>query len=118
MELEQLSRYADSVSASLNKSLGAPLGAALAGTQEFITDAVQVRQRFGGGWRPAGIPAAAALTALDHWRVRVVADHQRARTLAAALKNLQGVSLEHPVMSNLLVVQVQGMTARELAAKI
>lgn len=118
MELEQLSRYADSVSASLNKSLGAPLGAALAGTQEFITDAVQVRQRFGGGWRRAEIPASAALAALDRRRVRLTADHQRARTLAAALKNLQGVSLEHPVMSNLLVVQVQGMTARELAAKI
>jgi threonine aldolase len=118
VELEQLSQYADSVSLSLNKSLGAPLGAALAGTREFITEAVRVRQRFGGGWRPAGIPAAAALVALDHWRARLAADHQRARTLAAALTNLQGVSLEQPVMSNLLVVQVQGMTAHELAAKL
>ena len=118
MELEQLSRYADSVSASLNKSLGAPLGAALAGTQEFLTDAVQMRQRFGGGSRRAEIPASAALAALDRRRVRLTADHQRTRTLAAALKNLQGVSLEHPVMSNLLVVQVQGMTAHELTAKL
>ena len=65
VELEQLSQYADSVSLSLNKSLGAPLGAALAGTQEFITDAVQGRQRFGGARRRPGIPAAAALAALD-----------------------------------------------------
>ncbi|MDP6884794.1 MAG: beta-eliminating lyase-related protein, partial [Rhodospirillales bacterium] len=60
-----LTRHADTVALSLNKGLSAPLGAVLAGSADFIAVAVDIRQRFGGGWRPAGIPAAAGIVALD-----------------------------------------------------
>jgi len=50
--VRNLTKYAESVSISLNKGLSAPMGAILAGSKSFIEEAVRVRQRFGGGWRP------------------------------------------------------------------
>ena len=46
-----LAQLAETVSFNLNKGLCAPLGAILAGTSDFVNDAVRVRQMFGGGWR-------------------------------------------------------------------
>ena len=49
-----------------SKGLGAPIGAALAGSKAFISEAWRVKQRLGGAMRQAGIVAAAALYSLDH----------------------------------------------------
>jgi len=102
-----LARHADSVSFSLNKGLGAPLGAMLVGNRAFIQDAVRVRQMFGGGWRPAGIPAAAGLVALRRMVDRLADDHANARRLAEGLSNLPGISIDHDqVQTNLVLVKV------------
>ena len=45
-----LAQLAETVSFNLNKGLCAPLGAILAGTSDFVNDALRVRQMFGGGW--------------------------------------------------------------------
>ncbi len=75
----------DTVQVCLSKGLGAPVGSVVAGTAEFIDEARRLRKMLGGGVRQGGVLAAAGLVALD--RVdRLGEDHERARTLAAGLR--------------------------------
>ena len=72
----------DSVWIDLSKGLGAPVGAVLAGSRDFIEEAWRYKQRFGGAMRQAGIIAAAGVYALQHHVERLAEDHERARRLA------------------------------------
>ena len=102
-----LVRHVDTVVVNLNKGLCAPFGAVLAGDAGFIEAAVRIRQRLGGGWRPVGIPAAAGIVALETMIHRLAEDHERARRLADALGEIDGVSVENqPVQTNLVLVKV------------
>lgn len=102
-----LTGCADTVAFSLNKGLAAPLGAILAGRRDLIEEAVRVRQMFGGGWRPAGIPAAAARVALQTMPQRLESDHLLARRLAQDLVAVEGVTLAQPqVWSNLVLLDL------------
>ena len=91
---DELAAMADTVSLSLNKGLGAPLGAVLAGPADVIAEAVRVRQLFGGGWRPATIPAAAGVVALETMVDRLADDHRNAKRLAEGLSGLEGIRVE------------------------
>src|SRR3954466_14955856 len=51
----------DSAWIDLSKGLGAPMGAVLAGSSEFIAEAWRFKQQFGGAMRQAGIIAAAGV---------------------------------------------------------
>ncbi|MBK6726333.1 MAG: low specificity L-threonine aldolase [Xanthomonadales bacterium] len=84
----------DSVWLDFSKGLGAPIGACLAGSREFIERAWVIKQRLGGAMRQAGIVAAGALYALDHHVERLVEDHVHARRLAVGLAALPGVLLD------------------------
>jgi len=76
---------ADTVQVCLSKGLGAPVGSVVAGSEEFVEEARRLRKMLGGGVRQGGVLAAAGLLALD--RVdRLAEDHERARTLAAGLR--------------------------------
>ena len=86
----------DSVWIDFTKGLGAPLGAALAGSAEFIDAAWRWKQRLGGSMRQAGISAAGCLHALDHHVDRLAEDHQNATALARGLKQMPGVAVEDP----------------------
>ena len=81
---------------SFSKGLGAPVGAALAGTAAAMAEASVVRKRLGGGMRQSGVIAAAALHGLEHHRARLSDDHARARTLAARLAEVDGVRVVPP----------------------
>ena len=117
--LTALTQYTDSVAFSLNKSLGAPLGAMLAGPKTFIHEAERVRQRFGGGWRPAGMLAAAALVALDGWEARLGIDHARASALVGGLEAISKVQVEPAApRSNLVLASVAGVDAQSLTHKL
>jgi threonine aldolase len=76
------------------KGLGAPVGAALAGSRDLINEAWRYKQMIGGAMRQAGIIAAGALYALDHHVDRLGDDHANARTLAEGLAELPGVTLD------------------------
>lgn len=52
------------------------------------------RKMLGGGWRQAGLLAAAALHALDHHVARLADDHARAARLAAGLRGLPGLAVD------------------------
>ncbi len=83
----------DSVSVCLSKGLGAPVGSVLVGSAALIDKARRWRKVAGGGWRQAGLLAAAGTYALDHHVQRLSLDHARAATLADALRELPGVNL-------------------------
>lgn len=102
----RLCRGFDTVAISLNKGLGAPVGAMLAGTAETIARALVVRQRLGGGLRPTGILAAAALEAMRDWS-HLSADHARARALAEGLAAIPALGVPAPA-TNIVLVDIEG----------
>jgi threonine aldolase len=109
----------DSVWVDFTKGLGAPLGAVLAGSAEFIDAAWRWKQRLGGSMRQAGICAAACLYALDHNIDRLADDHENARRLARALAQIPGLEVEIPE-TNLVFFDTRGtgLSAGELAARV
>ncbi|HZF77701.1 MAG TPA: threonine aldolase family protein [Acetobacteraceae bacterium] len=86
----------DTVWLDFTKGLGAPLGAVLCGSAEFIGQGWRWKQRLGGSMRQAGISAAACLHALDHHVERLAEDHANARALARGLAQVEGVTVEAP----------------------
>lgn len=84
----------DSSWIDLSKGLGCPAGAVLAGSEEFIAEALWTKHLFGGALRQAGILAAAGLYALDHHVERLADDHRRAERLAGALNQIPGLDAQ------------------------
>lgn len=83
-----LARPADAVMFCLSKGLACPVGSLLVGETGFIAAARRHRQCMGGGWRQAGILAAAGLVALSTMIDRLSDDHERARRLARGMSEL------------------------------
>ena len=108
----------DSVWLDFTKGLGAPLGAVLCGSEEFIDAAWKWKQRLGGSLRQAGIVAAACTYALEHNISRLAEDHDNARVLARGLAQIEGITVEEPE-TNLVFFDTAGtgLTADELAAR-
>jgi threonine aldolase len=99
----ELTRGCDTVAISLNKGLGAPLGAVLAGSHDLISRALLLRQRLGGGIRPTGMISAAGLLALEDWS-HLADDHRRAKMLAETLQNVSGIVVDaEAVRSNIVL---------------
>lgn len=78
----------DTVSVCLSKGLGAPVGSVLCGPKAHIERAKHFRKLHGGGWRQAGLLAAAGQHALQQHRERMVEDHENAQLLADGLGEL------------------------------
>ena len=100
----------DSVWIDFSKGLGAPVGAALAGSKEFIKNAWRFKHQFGGAMRQSGIIAAAALYALENNVERLAEDHANAKILAVGLANIEGINVQ-PSDTNILVIDVSGLNA-------
>ena len=88
-----IAQYFDSVSVCLSKGLGAPVGSVLVGSHTLIDKARRWRKVTGGGWRQAGLLAAAGIYALDHHVARLADDHRRAAYMAGCLREISGVNL-------------------------
>jgi threonine aldolase len=86
----------DSVWLDFTKGLGAPLGAVLCGSAEFIGEVWRWKQRLGGAMRQAGICAAACVYSLDHHVDRLAEDHANAKALARGLAQVAGMRVEEP----------------------
>ena len=94
---------ADTVQVCLSKGLGAPVGSLVAGSAEFVEEARRLRKMLGGGVRQGGVLAAAGLVALDRID-RLAEDHERARTLAAGLRE-RGWQVTPP-QTNIVLITV------------
>jgi threonine aldolase len=102
----------DSAWIDFTKGLGAPVGAVLAGSREFITEAWRLKQQMGGAMRQAGIIAAAGVYALRHHVERLAEDHSNARRLAEGLADLPGVALDPAtVETNIVFFELTGQLA-------
>ena len=106
-EARRIAQCFDSVSVCFSKGLGAPIGSALCGSQDFIARAHRIRKMAGGGMRQAGMLAAAASHALDHHVERLALDHALARRLADGLTGIDGVQVEAP-QTNIVFVDLSG----------
>jgi len=91
------------------KGLGAPVGAAIAGSRAFIAEAWRCKQQMGGAMRQAGIIAAGGVYALRHHVERLADDHAHARRLAEGLAALPGIKLDPAgVETNLVFFDLTG----------
>jgi threonine aldolase len=97
------------------------VGSALVGPREKIEYARRLRKALGGGWRQAGILAAAAIHALDHHVERLAEDHANAKLLAEAVRATPGLSLEPAeVDTNIIIFRVEERlgTAAEVCRRL
>ena len=97
----------DSVWIDFSKVLGAPMGAVLVGSQEFIEEAWYYKFQQGGGMHQAGILAAGCLYGLDHNLQRVPQIHAHAKRLASLLSELPFLNVNpHEVQTNIILVEI------------
>jgi len=104
--LADFSACADTVMVSFSKGLGAPLGAAIAGSAAHIGEAFMARKRLGGGMRQSGIVAAAALHGLEHHLGRLHEDHANAKRLAAIVADGVKDGRVVPPDSNIVMIDL------------
>ena len=98
----------DTVWVDFSKGLGAPMGAVLAGTKDFIEEAWYYKFQQGGGMHQAGIIAAGCLYGLKHNMKRLKTIHKRTKQLAQGLAQLPFVSLDpEEVATNIIVFSWQ-----------
>jgi threonine aldolase len=103
----------DSVWIDFTKGLGAPIGAVLAGSSDFIDQVWRWKQRLGGALRQGGIAAAGCLHALDHHIDRLADDHANARVLARGLAQVPGLLVQQPETNLVYVATDNGVLSPE-----
>ncbi len=101
----------DTVSVCLSKGLGAPIGSVMVGTRRHVDVARRFRKIWGGGWRQAGMVAAAGLYAVRHHVERLAQDHAKAAEFA---RLLQGVPMVHIIgepETNIVIFSIGGVAS-------
>ena len=115
----EIAKHFDSVSVCFSKGLGAPVGSALSGSHDFISEAKRFRKQFGGGMRQAGVIAAGALYALENNRERLTVDHDNAKLFAKGLSEINGIEIiPDEVETNIINFRVKGMNVNSLIDKL
>jgi threonine aldolase len=117
VSLEAYGGLFDTVNVCFSKGLGAPVGSVLVSTAENIARARIMRKRLGGGWRQAGLLAAACLYALDHHVQRLADDHAAARVFAKAVASQVPNAVDPAtVETNVVVIDTGTIPAAPIAA--
>lgn len=117
----EYARDYDSVWIDFSKGLGAPGGAVLAGSADFIREAGRLKLRWGGAMRQSGIIAAACDYALDHHVTRLADDHANAAALARGIAQIDGLAIDPAgVETNLVYFDVTraGLSAAQLCSQL
>lgn len=100
----------DAVWIDFSKGLGAPAGAAIAGSADLIAGMNRFKYLLGGAMRQSGILTAAALYALDNHVERLADDHANALRLADGLETV-GLEVQPPQSNMVFCVPPAGMEA-------
>lgn len=114
---QEWARRCDSICFCLSKGLGCPVGSILLGEGAFIEEARRYRRMLGGGWRQAGVLAAAGLYALDHHVERLADDHANAQLFSELTAGVPGIRPVHDTTpTNLVFLDVSetGKTAHQI----
>ena len=111
--LTEYGKLADTLAVCLSKGLGAPVGSILLLDQARREQARALRHRLGGGWRQAGMLAAAGLYALEHHIGRLAEDHANAKLLAQGLRD-RGLTVSEPE-TNIVLIDVPADAAGVVA---
>ena len=114
--LAELASYADTVMVAFSKGLGAPVGAALAGSRQAMETAWTARKLFGGAMRQSGMLAAAVLYGLDHHLKRLAEDHANARTIASIVDGAGGARVVPPD-TNIVMIDLISPESASLVAE-
>ena len=93
----------DSVWIDFTKGLGAPVGAVLAGSRDFIGQAWRFKQRWGGAMRQSGVLAAMCDYALEQNVERLAQDNALAKSIGSRLAEMAGVASVLPVDTNIVI---------------
>ncbi|HTZ58806.1 MAG TPA: GntG family PLP-dependent aldolase [Acidobacteriaceae bacterium] len=102
--VDRLTRGFSSVMFCLSKGLCAPVGSMLVSSRKNIERARNFRKALGGGMRQAGVLAAAGLVALNEMTGRLKEDHENAKLLACALRELPQVELDPSLVQTNIVI--------------
>ncbi|KAI9253314.1 pyridoxal phosphate-dependent transferase [Helicostylum pulchrum] len=105
----------DTISVCLSKGVGAPIGSMLAGSKENMQRARQLRKLMGGGWRQAGLLAAAAHHCIETIVPTMSQTHALAKQLATGFESL-GMQITTPCETNMVYVDTArtGITVDDL----
>lgn len=117
--LKSYAAMADSVFVDFCKTLGAPMGAVLAGSKEFIDEVWFHKFQFGGYMHKAGFLAAACLYALDHHLPCIAKLIKNAEQLSRKLSELPYYTVEF-LETNIVHLKIEHPTlnAYEIEAKL
>lgn len=105
VSIEEYCSYFDSVSLCLSKSLGAPMGSILVGSQTLIDKANHFKKQNGGGIRQAGLMTNMALTAIEENFSKLKLSHIYAKDVGDFCKQ-HGIKLESPVDTNFVFIDM------------
>lgn len=107
----------DALSICFAKGLGAPFGAMLMGSKDFISKAQKYRKWLGGGLHQAGVMAAACQYALENHMENLVLDHHKAKNLWKNLRHIKELKFM-PVETNIVMFDVRNLnvTANQFVA--
>jgi threonine aldolase len=103
---KQYGEIFDSISICLSKSIGAPIGSVLVGTQEFIKKATHYKKQCGGGIRQSGPMARMAMVAIEENLPKLKESHRKAQDLAQHLIK-HGIELNEPPHTNFVFIDVK-----------
>jgi threonine aldolase len=108
----------DTVSVCLSKGLGAPVGSVMAGSRHHVEIAHKFRKIWGGGWRQAGILAAAGLYALQNNVDRLAEDHRKASAFVERLQETDGVEVFGKPETNIVLFSVPEFDTHEFSGAL
>ena len=110
-------RSYDSAWIDMSKGLGAPVGGVLAGSRDFIAEALRFKFQFGGAMRQAGIIAAAGIYALENNVERLAEDHANARLFARLIAQIDAIEVDaDAIETNMVFFDVPGTGGLDAAA--
>ena len=116
--MHEFAGLADTVMVSFSKGLGAPVGAALAGSEEVMERANEHRKRLGGVMRQSGILGAAALFGLEHNLSRLAEDHDKATTFALTVDRAIAATVVPPDTNIVMIDLAPGLSAHDVARRV
>lgn len=117
--LEAYGAVADTISVCFSKGLGAPVGSMLLGPRDLLTEAREVRKRFGGAMRQVGVLAAPAAVAVAEFEQVLAEDHLRTQRLVRGLRELADVELLYePIETNIVFARFLGRDAAQLVTSL